>query len=118
MASIFIEGLQVETIIGICEWEREVPQLLVFDIAMQADIGAAARSDDIADALDYAAVAAQAAAFVQASPRLLLESLLGDLGEYLLAQFPPVQSLTLSVRKPQAIADAACAGITTEFTRS
>ena len=117
MATIFVEGLRVETIIGICDWEREVQQLLVFDIAMQADIGAVAKSDNIVDALDYAQVAAQTTEFVQASPRLLLESLLGDLGEHLLQQFPAVQSLTLSVRKPQAIADAACAGITTQFTR-
>ncbi|NNC55412.1 MAG: FolB domain-containing protein, partial [Pseudomonadales bacterium] len=57
MATIFIENLCVETLIGIHDWERKVPQALYFDIDVEADISAVANSDAIADALDYAAMA-------------------------------------------------------------
>ena len=118
MATIFIERLQVETVIGICDWEREVEQPLIFDVAMDVDIAAVAASDEIVDALDYAAVAVCIASFVKESKSLLLESLLHCLGEYLIQQFPPIGKLMLTVRKPQAIANASCAGITCEFLRN
>ena len=104
MATIFIERLQVETVIGICDWEREVEQLLIFDVVMDVDVAAVATSDEIVDALDYAAVAVCIESFVKESTSLLLESLLHCLGEYLIQQFPPIGKLMLTVRKPQAIA--------------
>lgn len=118
MATIFIERLRVETLIGICDWEREVPQELLFDISMECDIAAAAKSDAIADALDYAAVAEQVTGFVQDSKRLLLEPLLAELAADLLAQFSQIESLTVTVRKPQAIAAADCAGIRYSLSRN
>jgi len=117
MATIFIQALSVETRIGICDWEREVPQQLLFDIQMDADTAAAAASDHIDDALDYAAVAEQTTAFVQASSRLLLEPLLNELAQHLLENFSAINALTLTVRKPQAIVAAECAGVTLQVVR-
>ncbi|NNC54632.1 MAG: dihydroneopterin aldolase [Pseudomonadales bacterium] len=117
MATIFIQALKVETLIGICDWEREVPQQLLFDIHMDADTSAAAESDNIDDALDYAAVAEQTTHFVQASTRLLLEPLLHDLAQHLLKNFTAIDAITLTVRKPQAIAAADCAGVTLQVAR-
>ncbi|MGB5325468.1 MAG: dihydroneopterin aldolase [Pseudomonadales bacterium] len=117
MATVFIERLCVETIIGICDWEREVPQQLFFDLHAESDISAAAASDAIEDALDYAAIADAIETFVQASPRLLLEALLEDLAQHLMENFAAVNSLQITVRKPQAIAAADCAGITYRVAR-
>lgn len=54
---VSIRGLVVSTVIGVYEWERSVTQDLVVCVDMAADVRAASASDDIADALDYSAVA-------------------------------------------------------------
>ena len=64
MDIVYIRDLQVEAIIGIFEWEREVRQVISLDLDMATDIRPAAKSDDIKDALDYKAVAKRLIAFV------------------------------------------------------
>ena len=95
MATVFIENLRVETLIGLCDWERKAQQVLFFDIAMEVDVAAAAASDDLQGTVDYAAVAEQLQAFVKASDCLLLERLLQLLLDYLLAQHTAIDTLTL-----------------------
>ena len=111
-STIFIEDLQVDTCIGIDEWEQHVEQTLHFDLHMEVDIDAAMQSDAVADTLDYSAVAALLEQTVAASKARLLEGLLGELFEQLFASSDRIASLTITVRKPQAIDAAACAGIT------
>ena len=38
MDIIFIQGLKVDTVIGIYDWERKIRQEIVLDIEMSADI--------------------------------------------------------------------------------
>jgi dihydroneopterin aldolase len=111
MATVFVRDLCVETIIGICDWEQNTAQPLHFDIEMQTDILPAAVSDDIQYALDYAAVAELTTKFVVNHQGKLLETLINDLLRHLLKQFSMLESLTITVRKPQAIASASCAGL-------
>ena len=47
MDKVFINNLEVEGIIGIFQWEREVRQLISIDIEMDFDNKKAANSDDI-----------------------------------------------------------------------
>jgi dihydroneopterin aldolase len=54
---VSIRDLSVEAVIGVYDWERETEQVLTFAVDMAADVAKAAASDDIADALDYSAVA-------------------------------------------------------------
>jgi 7,8-dihydroneopterin aldolase/epimerase/oxygenase len=56
MDIVFIQGLEIDTVIGIYDWEREVRQNIVLDIEMYADITAASKTDHIDQALDYKAV--------------------------------------------------------------
>ena len=110
-ANIFIEDLQVDTCIGIDDWEQQVEQTLHFELAIDVDIDAAMRSDTVTDTLDYAAVAATLERAVKASSARLLEGLLGDLFNTLFEEFAMIEALSITVRKPQAIDAAACAGI-------
>ena len=48
MDKVFIKGLEVEGIIGIFQWEREVRQVISVDIEMEFDNKKAAESDSIA----------------------------------------------------------------------
>src|SRR5690606_6933173 len=72
---VFIEGLVIETVIGIYDWERKIRQPLRFDIEMAFDNRVPAGSDDIADTLDYKAVSKRLIAFVSASSFGLVETL-------------------------------------------
>jgi 7,8-dihydroneopterin aldolase/epimerase/oxygenase len=55
--TVSLRDLRVSAVIGVHDWERETEQTLVFAVDMPADVAKAASSDDIADALDYSAVA-------------------------------------------------------------
>lgn len=117
LATISVKDLRVNTIIGIYDHELKKAQPLYFDIDMQADISVAAKSDAIEDALDYASVAERVQQFVRSNSNKLLEGLICELSAALLAEYAMIQSLTLTVRKPNAIADAACSSITYSCTR-
>jgi len=99
MDKIFLNDLKIDTLIGIYEWERKAPQTLRFDFEMDYDIRAAAASDDIADTLDYGAIAQTVVGFVERSDYQLIETLAEDLASLLLSQYP-IPRLTLSVTKP------------------
>ena len=57
MDIVYIRELEIETIIGIYDWEREQKQVVSLDLEMGTDISLAASSEDIANTLDYKAVA-------------------------------------------------------------
>ena len=56
MDIIFLGGLEIQTIIGIYDWERETKQTVVLDIEMAFNIQKAAETDDIQHTLDYKTV--------------------------------------------------------------
>jgi 7,8-dihydroneopterin aldolase/epimerase/oxygenase len=61
---IELRGLRVRGHHGVYEHERRDGQEFVVDITVWMDLTAAARSDDLADTLDYGALAQRAAAIV------------------------------------------------------
>ncbi len=102
MDKIFLNDLQIDTIIGIYDWERETLQTLSFDLEMDWDIAKAAKSDDIVDTLDYGAVATTIVSFVEASRYQLIETLAEDLAALLLQTYP-IPKLKLILSKPVAL---------------
>jgi len=102
MDKIFLNDLQIDTIIGIYDWERETLQTLSFDLEMDWDIAKAAKSDDIEDTLDYGAIATTIVTFVEASRYQLIETLAEDLAELLLQSYP-IPKLKLILSKPVAL---------------
>ncbi len=57
MDTIFVQGLEIKTIIGVWEWERRLPQKVLVDLEFGSDTRAAAASDNIDDTLNYKAIA-------------------------------------------------------------
>lgn len=110
---VFIEGLEVETVIGAYAWERDIRQRVRLDLEMDSDCARAGASDALADALDYAAVAARVTELVAASRCKLLETLAENVARDVLANFP-VRRLRLRVTKPGAVASAAAVGVVIE----
>ena len=99
---VLIEGLEVRTVIGIYDWEREIRQMVRLDLEMMWDISAAARSDDIADALDYKAVSKRLISFVEASSFGLIEALAEHCANIVMEEFA-VPWLRLKMSKPGAV---------------
>ncbi len=99
---ITIDGLQVDCIIGCLSSERTTPQRLRLDLWIDVPTDAAADSDDLADTLDYTAVARQVAFILQGGRFHLLESAARMLLRHLL--LPPAPG----ERRPGAVA----AGVT------
>ncbi len=104
MDLVSVRDLSVQAVIGVHDWERGITQTLVFDVVMAADVARAARTDDLADALDYSAVAQTVASVVRDGRFRLIETAAERVAERLLADHP-VAWLRLEVRKP--IADGA-----------
>ena len=109
---VSVRDLSVAAVIGVHPWEREIEQTLLISVEMAANVRAAAASDDLADALDYSAVAATIASVLRDGKFRLIETAAERVAERLLAEFP-VSSLRLEVRKPIA-ADGYTAAVTIE----
>jgi dihydroneopterin aldolase len=87
MDIIFLEALEIETVIGIYDWERSIKQKVVFDIQMATDIRNAAATDHIDDTLNYKAVAKRLIQFVGESEYQLVETLAEKVAEIILTEF-------------------------------
>ena len=113
MDIVFIRDLQIEAIIGIYEWERSVRQRIVLDLELASDIRKAAASENVADTLDYHAIAMRFDAFVTAQQFRLLETLAEQCAELLQREFH-VTWLRLSAAKPTAVIAASAVGVRIE----
>ncbi len=102
MDLILIEGLEVRTVIGIYDWEREIRQTVRLDIEMAWDISKAGKTDNIEDTLDYKAVSKRLIGFIEASEFGLIESLAEHCARIILDEFK-VPWLRLKMSKPGAV---------------
>ena len=115
MDQIIIEGLQVSSLIGVYDWERTSQTSLVVDLKMQVDLQPAVISDNVADTVDYAAVAEVIKTIAAESSFELLEALAGAMIVALFAQFK-CHKVQLKLSKPDILPDARNVAI--ELTRT
>ena len=113
MDIIFLKNLEIETVIGIYDWEREIKQTVVIDLEMSADISKAAASDHIDDTLDYKAVAKRLIQFVGEAQYQLVETLTEKIAEIILNEFD-VSWVKVELNKRGAIRGAQGVGIIIE----
>lgn len=107
---IFIQGLSIDALIGVCDSERTQRQPLVFDVVLGCELETAGASDRLADSIDYAEVTAVIREFVESRADLLLERLAFELCNLLLARFGPSR-VELRVSKPEAAKALGCADV-------
>ena len=117
MDKVFIEGLAVEAVIGIHDWERRVRQGLVLDLELAFDNRVPAASDAIADAHDYEAIGKRLVAFVSQTQVKLVETLAERCAALLLQEFG-VRAVRLKLAKPGALPGARAVGVVIERERS
>jgi 2-amino-4-hydroxy-6-hydroxymethyldihydropteridine diphosphokinase len=110
MDIVFIQGLKIDTIIGIYDWERKIRQDIVLDIEMSFDIKKAGKSDKIELALNYKDVSKRIITFVKNSKFKLIETLAEKITEIIITEFN-VEKVKLTLNKGEALTGAKGVGV-------
>lgn len=113
MDIVYVRELEIQTVIGIYDWERKIRQTVSLDLDMATDIRAAASTEDISNTLDYKAVSKRLIAYIGEAEFLLIETMAERVAELVLAEFP-VNWLRLRVGKPGAVTGARDVGVIIE----
>ena len=117
MDIVFIEALEIDTVIGIYDWERKITQKVVLDIEMAFDNRIPAASDDIALTLNYKDVSKRLIDYVGQSGFGLVETLAERCAEIILSEFN-VSQVRLKLSKPGAVRGARAVGVIIERSRA
>ena len=103
---------------GVYPEEQASPRLFLVDLAVRTDVGRAAASDELEDAVDLAGLAATVKEVVGGPSRKLLESLSVQTARELLDRFPGAQEVRLRLRKPEPPGiDAAEEAVSVDLSR-
>jgi dihydroneopterin aldolase len=113
MDIIFIEDFRVETLIGIYEWERRVPQTIQLDIEIGNPHSRAADTDQIEDTIDYGAVVSRIEETLKQQHFLLIERLAEHVSSLILGEFK-APWVRVSVAKLQLLRGVRRLGVTIE----
>ena len=99
---IFVTGLLVHAHHGVMAHEEQVGQRFMIDLELAIDLAPAGRSDKLADTVSYSAIVEAATrAFTRQSFRLV-EAAAAAVAEALIAAFPQVVSVRVTLHKPHA----------------
>lgn len=115
MDKIIIRNLKVNGILGILPEERVKPQAIVLNVIAFFDTQRAAEKEDIAYALDYAALCERLKERVETGSDLLVERLAEELARITLEM--GAERVIMRVEKPSAIAYADTVGVEIERSR-
>ena len=96
--SIHIRELELLSHIGVPDLERRFPQRLTLNLSIEPLIPFSALQDSIENTVDYDALAKRIQAIARNCPRHLIETLVEDIAQTILAEFP-VRSVELELRK-------------------
>ena len=117
MDKVFIKDLTVRGIIGINDWERGKPQEMLINITVFTDTRLAAKSDDLANCVDYSALAKKIQAHAETAARFTVEALAEDLADICLGE-KGVEKAVVRVEKPGAVRFSRSVGVEIERTKS
>jgi len=95
---ITIDGIVVSTIVGVLPHEREIRQPIRVDLDLFVDLHDAGRTDELADTVDYGAVAVQVADALRESKDILLERLADRVAEVAVS-FERVEAVEVTITK-------------------
>ena len=103
MDLLTIQGLSVQTQIGVYAWEQQIKQQLLIDVSIPSDFSRC--DDDITKTLDYDALCKTITSFVESQSFQLIEYVANSVAQLIQQEFG-VTTLTISVTKPHAVKNA------------
>ena len=95
-----IRGLRCEGRQGVSAEQRAQLNEYLVDVSCRADLRRAVALDDVAAAVDIAAIAATVRSAVAARPRALVERITADVARALFDSFAAVDEVRVRVEKP------------------
>lgn len=113
MDIVYVRGLEVKTVIGVYDWEREIKQPITVDLDMACDFTEAAKTDDHHHVLDYKIVCVRVTEFIEKSKLQLLEAMAEEIASLVRKEFT-VPWVRVRVGKPAAITGAREVGVVIE----
>lgn len=116
MDKVVIKDLLVRGIIGVNDWERKRAQDILINVTLFTDTRRAAKTDHIADCVNYSTMSKKIQAHAESAERLTVEALANDLAKICLED-KGVQKVILRVEKPGAVRFAKSVGVEIERSR-
>ena len=113
MDIVYVRGLEVKTVIGVYEWEREMKQPLSIDLDMAYDFTQAVETDSYEDVLDYKKVCVRVTQFIEDNELKLLETMAEKIAALIREEFN-VPWVRVRIGKPAAITGAKDVGVIIE----
>jgi dihydroneopterin aldolase len=100
--TIFIKGVVIHARHGVMDHETEVGQRFVIDLELGIDLSDSSRTDRLVDTVSYSSVVSTATAAFKNVNYKLLERAAGAVAEAVLAAFPRISTIKVTVHKPHA----------------
>uniref|UniRef100_UPI003F5811A8 dihydroneopterin aldolase n=1 Tax=Vibrio cholerae TaxID=666 RepID=UPI003F5811A8 len=116
MDKVFIEQLEVITTIGVYDWNSRLSRNWCSNLEMAHDNRAAGKSDDVADALDYAQVSQAVLEHIEQGRFLLVERVAEEVAKLIMTRFA-VPWVRIRLTKPGAVPQAKGVGVIIERAR-
>jgi len=113
MDIIFLRELKIDTLIGVYEWEKRVPQTLQIDLEIALPDSRACQTDNIDDALNYADIVRHLQDVLTSRHFHLIEALSEHIAQIIINDFK-APWVKVSVAKLQAIRGSKMVGICIE----
>jgi len=115
---IFIKGLALHANHGVMAHEAKVGQTFTLDLDLEIDLSAAARSDKVVDTVSYDKVVDCASEAFSTQRYRLIEAAAGRVADSILAAFPRVRSVRITIHKPHAPISATFSDVGVTLVRS
>ena len=115
---IELRGLEVRGNHGVFEHEKRDGQDFVVDLVLWTDFTAAAASDDLADTVDYGALALYARDIVAGPTCDLIETVASRIADGVMEMAPGASAVEVTLHKPQAPIPAEFADVAVVAPRS
>ena len=99
---IFVNGLVLHAYHGVMPHEAKVGQPFTLNLVLSVDLAEAARTDMVKHTVSYDALVKAASETFCARRYRLIEAAAGAVAEAVLARYPKVRGVRVTVRKPHA----------------
>ena len=116
--SVFVNGLVLHAYHGVMPHEGKVGQSFIIDLVLDIDLANAAKSDKLADTVSYDAVVNVVSRTFTGKRYRLVEAAAGVVAEAVLQNFPHIETVRITVRKPHAPVAAVFTDVGVTLVRS
>ncbi len=116
MDKVIIRNIHARGIIGINDWERQIPQDILINIDLYTVERPVGTADNISEAVDYRSVTKKVLNYAENAKRFTVEALAEDIAQICLED-ERVLKTTVRVEKPGAVHFAKSVGVEIERSR-